>query len=97
MFSFNSCTRASSFSFRASFLPEDTLIVDVGEGRVVERLSGEHRVAEVIVAKQRNGPTGTLKLAFQDKYARFADLRIGVVFTGLKFFLVMPQLSRSMI
>lgn len=31
-------------------------------------------VAEVIVAKQRNGPTGTLKLAFQDKYARFADL-----------------------
>jgi len=31
-------------------------------------------VAEVIVAKQRNGPTGTIKLAFQDKYARFADL-----------------------
>jgi replicative DNA helicase len=31
-------------------------------------------LAEVIVAKQRNGPTGTLKLAFQDKYARFADL-----------------------
>jgi hypothetical protein len=27
-------------SFRAPFLPEDTLIVDVGEGRVVERLSG---------------------------------------------------------
>jgi replicative DNA helicase len=31
-------------------------------------------VAEVIVAKQRNGPTGSIKLAFQDKYARFADL-----------------------
>ena len=31
-------------------------------------------MAEVIVAKQRNGPTGSLKLAFQDKYARFADL-----------------------
>jgi replicative DNA helicase len=31
-------------------------------------------IAEVIVAKQRNGPTGTVKLAFQDKYARFADL-----------------------
>ena len=31
-------------------------------------------VAEVIVAKQRNGPTDTIKLAFQDKYARFADL-----------------------
>jgi replicative DNA helicase len=31
-------------------------------------------VAEVIVAKQRNGPTGLVKLAFQSKYARFADL-----------------------
>jgi hypothetical protein len=27
-------------SFRAPFLPEDTLVVDVGEGRVVERLAG---------------------------------------------------------
>jgi replicative DNA helicase len=31
-------------------------------------------IAEVIVAKQRNGPTDTVKLAFQDRYARFADL-----------------------
>jgi replicative DNA helicase len=31
-------------------------------------------VADVIVAKQRNGPTGTIKLAFRDKYARFDDL-----------------------
>jgi hypothetical protein len=27
-------------SFRAPYLPEDTLLVDLGEGRVVERLSG---------------------------------------------------------
>jgi len=31
-------------------------------------------VADVNIAKQRNGPTDTVKLAFQDKYARFADL-----------------------
>jgi replicative DNA helicase len=31
-------------------------------------------VAEVNIAKQRNGPTDTIKLAFQDKYARFSDL-----------------------
>jgi replicative DNA helicase len=30
-------------------------------------------VAEVIVAKQRNGPTDTVLLAFQDKYAKFQD------------------------
>ena len=34
-------------------------------------------VAEVIVAKQRNGPIGTVKLAFQDKYAKFADMAFG--------------------
>jgi hypothetical protein len=32
--------RVAVSSFRAPFLPEDTLLVDVGEGRVVDRLSG---------------------------------------------------------
>ncbi|WP_102957897.1 replicative DNA helicase [Mangrovicella endophytica] len=30
--------------------------------------------AEVIVAKQRHGPTGTIRLAFQAEYTRFTDL-----------------------
>ena len=33
--------------------------------------------AELIVAKQRNGPTGTVKLAFLPKFARFDNLEIG--------------------
>jgi replicative DNA helicase len=31
-------------------------------------------IAEVIVAKQRNGPTGTVKLAYVRQSTRFANL-----------------------
>lgn len=34
-------------------------------------------IAEAIVAKQRNGPVGTLKLAFISEYTRFEDLAKG--------------------
>lgn len=38
------------------------------------RNSEDRGIAEVIVAKQRQGPVGTVKLAFQEQWARFADL-----------------------
>lgn len=31
-------------------------------------------IAEVIVAKQRNGPTGVFKMAFIGEYTRFEEL-----------------------
>jgi replicative DNA helicase len=34
-------------------------------------------VAEVIIGKQRNGPIGTVRLAFQGKYTRFDNLAAG--------------------
>ena len=36
--------------------------------------SPEKNIAEVIVAKQRNGPTGTVKLGWQPKFTRFVNL-----------------------
>jgi replicative DNA helicase len=40
-----------------------------------EQLKGtdEEKLAEIIVAKQRNGPTGTIRLTFIDEYIRFEN------------------------
>lgn len=39
--------------------------------------SREPNIAEVIIAKQRNGPTGTVKLRFDGAYTRFDNLASG--------------------
>ncbi|MGI9363897.1 MAG: replicative DNA helicase, partial [Rhizobiaceae bacterium] len=40
----------------------------------VQRYENARGKAEVIIAKQRHGPTGTAHLAFQPEYTRFTDL-----------------------
>ena len=39
--------------------------------------SKEPGVAEIIISKQRNGPTGTIKLAFMKELTRFESLASG--------------------
>jgi replicative DNA helicase len=39
--------------------------------------SDQQGLAEVILAKHRNGPTDAIKLSFLKRYAKFADLAAG--------------------
>ena len=40
----------------------------------LQRYENARGKAEVIIAKQRHGPTGTAHLAFQPEFTRFTDL-----------------------
>ncbi|MEW7006658.1 MULTISPECIES: replicative DNA helicase [unclassified Lentilitoribacter] len=42
-----------------------------------EEMAKVRGTADVIIAKQRHGPTGTVKLGFQAQYTRFSDLADG--------------------
>jgi replicative DNA helicase len=37
----------------------------------------ERNIAELIIAKQRNGPTDTIKLVFMKQFTRFEDSYLG--------------------
>lgn len=40
----------------------------------LKRMEYSHNVAECIIAKQRHGPIGTVKLCFEGEFTRFSDL-----------------------
>ncbi len=42
----------------------------------VEVMPEEENIAKIIIGKQRNGPTGEIKMVFQKKYTRFKDLAL---------------------
>lgn len=50
------------------------LIVFIYRDEVYNEETENKGIAEIIVKKQRSGPTGTIRLAFLDKYTRFENL-----------------------
>ena len=50
------------------------LIVFLYRDEVYNKETNEKNVAEVIIGKQRNGPIGTVRLAFRGEFTRFDDL-----------------------
>ncbi len=53
------------------------LILFIYRDEVYNEDSDAAGTAEIIIAKQRNGPIGTLRLAFVGQYTRFEDLAFG--------------------
>lgn len=50
------------------------LIMFIYRDEVYNKESKEAGVAEIIIGKQRNGPIGTVRLAFEGQYTRFSNL-----------------------
>ncbi len=56
--------------------PEEAVGIDPDTGKPKKRdfIYGEPEESEIIIAKQRNGPTGTIKMGFFSHYAHFVDI-----------------------
>jgi replicative DNA helicase len=63
-----------AFIYRPAYYARKDAVSQDAEEKAEQEGDDGGEEAEVIIAKQRNGPTGTVKLAFLPKFACFADL-----------------------
>jgi replicative DNA helicase len=52
------------------------IVMFIYREEVYDKETEKKGLAEVIIAKHRNGPTGTVNLRFFERTARFADLEL---------------------
>ena len=50
------------------------VIVFIYRDEVYHENTDDKGVAEIIISKQRQGPTGTIRLQYEGRYTRFSDL-----------------------
>ncbi len=50
------------------------VIVFIYRDEVYHENSDDKGVAEIIISKQRQGPTGTIRLQYEGRFTRFSDL-----------------------
>jgi len=62
---------ANGVSVHNSLEQDADVVLFIYRDEVYNPETTEKGAAEVIVAKHRNGPTGSTKLVFQDRYTRF--------------------------
>ena len=62
------------FIYREAYYKSKEIVSDDGSEPSTGEGSEPDNTAEIIIGKQRNGPTGTIKLAFMQKFACFENL-----------------------